>query len=78
MTTETMKALEVFYCYAQQDEPYRNELEKHLSILKRQGFIATWHYRKITAGTEWEREIDKHLNKSQLILLLVSPDVTVQ
>jgi tetratricopeptide (TPR) repeat protein len=74
MTTETMKALEVFYSYAQQDEPYRNELEKHLSILKRQGFLATWHYRKITAGTEWECEIDKHLNKSQLILLLISPD----
>lgn len=74
MTTEIMKAIEVFYSYAQPDEPYRNELEKHLSILKRQGFIATWHYRKITAGTEWEREIDKHLNKAQLILLLVSPD----
>jgi TIR domain-containing protein len=28
----------------------------------------------INAGTEWEREIDKHFNTSQIILLLISPD----
>ena len=33
-----------------------------------------WHDREITAGTEWEREIDTHLNSAQIILLLVSPD----
>jgi hypothetical protein len=74
MQAETTKAIEVFYSYAHQDELLRIELEKHLSILKRQGFIATWHYRKITAGVEWAHEIDAHLNTSQIILLLVSPD----
>ena len=33
-----------------------------------------WHDRNINAGDEWEREIDKHLDSAQIILLLVSPD----
>jgi len=33
-----------------------------------------WHDRDISAGTEWELEISKHLNEVQIILLLVSPD----
>ena len=74
MQAETTKAIEVFYSYAHQDELLRIELEKHLSILKRQGFIATWHSRKITVGVEWAHGIDAHLNTSQIILLLVSPD----
>src|SRR5260370_35842881 len=49
-------------------------LVKHLSVLKRQGIIDIWHDRNISAGTEWEREIDKHLNTAQIILLLISPD----
>lgn len=36
--------------------------------------IDTWHDRDISAGTEWEPEIQKHLNEAQIILLLVSPD----
>lgn len=67
-------AVEVFYSYAPQDEPLRRKLEKHLSIFKRQRLITDWHYRKVTAGAEWECEVDSHLNTAQLILLLVSPD----
>ena len=33
-----------------------------------------WHDRNISAGTEWEREINKHLNEADIILLLISPD----
>src|SRR5205823_1825905 len=42
--------------------------------LRRQGLISVWHDRNISAGTEWEREINAHLNTAQVILLLVSPD----
>ena len=42
--------------------------------LEMQGLIEMWHDRDISAGTEWEQEIIKHLNKAQIILLLVSPD----
>jgi DNA polymerase III delta prime subunit len=48
-------------------------LEIHLSLLRRQGFISEWHDRKIVAGMEREREIDEHLERASIILLLISP-----
>jgi hypothetical protein len=66
------KAIEVFFSYAHEDEKLRDQLEKHLSLLKRQGVITGWHDRKIGAGKEWHNEIDIHLNTSRIILLLIS------
>ena len=47
---------------------------KHLRTLERQEVISGWHDRKILAGEEWKGEIDEHLNKAHLILLLISSD----
>lgn len=66
--------INIYYAYAEQDEALRQELEKHLSTLRRQGLIADWHKHKILAGSERERAIDEHLNSAALILLLLSPD----
>ena len=74
MEREQIQAVEVFYSYAYRDEFLRNELEKHLMILSRQGRIINWHNHRITAGKEWAQEIDMHINTAQLILLLISPD----
>ncbi len=68
------KGIKIFFSYAHKDEDLRDELIKHLSEWKRQGLISIWHDRNINAGTEWQREIDIHLNTAQIILLLVSPD----
>ena len=67
-------AAEVFVAYAHRDEALRNELEVHLAVLKSEGLINLWHDRRIEAGTEWEGEIDEHLESAPVILLLVSPD----
>lgn len=64
----------VYLSYAHRDERYREELARHLSLLKRQGVIASWHDQNISAGAEWEREIDTYLNTADIILLLVTPD----
>jgi hypothetical protein len=66
--------IEVLISYSHNDELLRNELEKHLSILKRQKLISTWHDRKIGAGEEWKGQIDDHLNSAKIILLLISAD----
>jgi TIR domain len=68
------KHIEVFFSYSHRDEELRDELAKHLSILKRQGVISAWYDRDIAAGTEWATAIDHHLNSAQVILLLISPD----
>ncbi|HYU74251.1 MAG TPA: TIR domain-containing protein [Ktedonobacteraceae bacterium] len=64
----------IFYCYARCDEIYRQELEKHLSILRHQGIIREWHDREIVPGTNWAEEIDIHLSTASVILLLISSD----
>src|SRR5690348_9655501 len=74
MIAEPTAPIEIFICYAREDEKYRQSLEKQLRILKRQGFITIWHDREILPGTEWQSEIDRHLKSAQIILLLVSPD----
>jgi tetratricopeptide (TPR) repeat protein len=68
------KPIKVFFSYAHVDEGLRDELGKHLSNLKRQGVIESWHDRQITAGAEWADKIDKNLDEAQIILLLISAD----
>jgi hypothetical protein len=64
----------IFFSYSHEDEPLLFKLKTHLRPLQRVGLIELWYDRDISAGTEWEQEITKHLNTSQIILLLVSPD----
>lgn len=64
----------IAFCYAREDEALLNKLKAHLKPLQRQNLIDVWYDRDISAGTEWEREICKHLDTAQIILLLVSPD----
>ncbi|MEP7120104.1 MAG: TIR domain-containing protein [Byssovorax sp.] len=64
----------VFFCYAPEDEELRRELETHLALLSRQGFVRSWSARRIGAGAEWRGTIDQHLEEAELILLLVSAD----
>ena len=64
--------IEIFFCYAHEDEPLLNKLKHHLEALRRQGLIDVWYDRNISAGAEWAKEIDKHVNTAQIILLLVS------
>lgn len=65
--------IEVFFSYAHEDEELKDQLIKHLSMLRRQGIIRAWHDREITAGIEWAGEIDQHLESARIILLLISP-----
>ena len=64
----------VFFSYSHKDENLRDELEVHLSMLKREGLIDAWHDRRISAGDDFAGAIDSNLNSSDLILLLISPD----
>ena len=72
--TASSPPVEVFYSYAHEDEALRAELEKHLSLLRRQGVISGWHDRHIAPGTDWAYAIDEHLERASVILLLVSAD----
>jgi hypothetical protein len=64
----------VFISYAHADETYRDQLDKHLSILQRAGIVEIWHDRRLMAGDEWDHGIKSELERADIILLLVSPD----
>jgi tetratricopeptide (TPR) repeat protein len=66
--------VEVFYSFAEADAPLLEQLERHLSVLRHEEYISTWHKRQIAAGSDWRVELDRHLNAASLILLLISPD----
>lgn len=53
---------------------FREELERHLSNLRRQQVIISWSDREIAPGAEWRKEIDAQLKTADLILLLISAD----
>jgi hypothetical protein len=64
----------VFFSYCHADEALRDQIEKQLSLLKRQGVVETWHDRRIEAGQDFAAEIDLHIETDDIILLLVSSD----
>jgi hypothetical protein len=64
----------IFFSYSHADEGLRDHLEKHLSMLKRQAVISTWHDRRISAGSNLDHSISRELELADVILLLVSPD----
>ena len=65
--------LKVFISYSHRDEDWKNDLDMHLSTMKRQGLIDVWQDRKIAPGAEWDDEIKKRLEASHLVLILLSP-----
>ena len=65
--------IEVFFSYSHEDEKFRDQLDKHLSTLKKQGLL-TWYDREIAPGQLWNAAIDAHLNTASIILLLISPN----
>jgi hypothetical protein len=68
------RTIELFCAYSHRDTTLRDELEKHLTSSSRRGLISVWHDRRISGGTEWDGAIDEHLNRADIILLLVSAD----
>jgi 3',5'-cyclic AMP phosphodiesterase CpdA len=66
--------LEIFISYSHKDENLRDELSKHLALLRRQGIVRDWHDRRIGAGEDWKGTIDEHLNRADIIILLISAD----
>lgn len=74
MPSHTSEPIKIFVSSCIRDKNLCAELNQHLEILKRQGWIEAWHDGQIRAGEEWEKEIETHLNSAQIILLLISSD----
>lgn len=69
-----IQALKVFVSYSHADENLKNNLVQHLKPLERLGLIQGWHDRMIKPGEEFGEVISNELEKSHIVLLLVSVD----
>ena len=63
--------MKIFFCYAREDEPLLNQLKIYLEPMRRQSLIEMGYDRDISAGADWVKEIDNHLDTAQIILLRV-------
>jgi hypothetical protein len=69
---ETPTPIEVFCGYSSEDEYWYRVLEKHLALLRKQERILLWHPHLVVAGTPYQQEIEAHLNRASVIILLIS------
>ncbi len=67
------EGIKISCCYSPYDELFQQELVLHLSGLRQQKLIENIEICKIDARTSWENEIKLHLNKVDIVLLLVGP-----
>jgi len=68
------KTVNVFFCHAPQDEELRRKLETHLALLERGGAVASWNSGAVGAGADGRAEIERQMDRADIILLLVSAD----
>ena len=66
--------LHVFFSFASEDDAFRIQLEKSLSLLRREKLIESWNFRQLIGGDDWRGKIDRELERADIILLLVSRD----
>lgn len=68
------KVVNIFISYSLADKKYRDELVKHLEKTGITAQFNIWSDKDILPGENWENEIQRALEKAEIILLLVSPD----
>ena len=66
--------IKIFFSYCHADEGLRDELEKSLAMLKRQGHITSFHDRRILSGSDFDDSIDANMSDAHITLFLVSRD----
>lgn len=74
MVTDSDLSISVFISYSHKDERYRQELGTALASLRHEELISEWHDRQIQGGEQWDEKIKTQLEKSDIILLLLSAD----
>jgi TIR domain/Effector-associated domain 11 len=66
------KLISVFISYSKKDNELREELDTHLSGLRRRKIVSNWDDRHIIGGELWDETIQTKLKEADIILFLVS------
>jgi len=64
----------IFISYSHVDEHYKDELKKHLAILNYKVKATIWDDRLLEAGSNYNIQIDKAFEESNIFIMLISSD----
>ena len=64
----------LYISYAPEDEPFKNELIKHLAALVQNQLIKIWENKRLSIGSTRAEELRQRLQDSDIVLLLISAD----
>jgi len=70
--SDNQKGKHLFIMYDEQDEQWRDDLEEHLAMLRRNDEIDIWHEGKLQAGDVINDTIAQEIDEADIILLLVT------
>lgn len=65
-------AVEIFLSYSRKDEKLLQDFKIHLTSLRLSGYASLWHDGLIVPGQGWDDEIKENLDRSKIIILLIS------
>lgn len=68
------RPIEIFYSYSREDRELCEQMNRHLGFLKRNNVITAYNQMEVEAGLETQEEVRLHLDRADIILLLLSAD----
>ena len=71
---ERQGSVEIFCSYSHKDQAIRKKFDPIVEGLKNHQLVQIWHDGQIVAGSDWEKEINQHLESADIITFLVSAD----
>jgi internalin A len=64
---------QVFISYSHKDAEWMKKFSDPLNVMKQTDRLDIWSDERITSGQHWQEEIDAHIAKARVALLLVTP-----
>jgi hypothetical protein len=64
--------LKLFISYSHKDREWCDRLHAHLAGISKEALAEVWYDKRISAGSEWNAEIVRHLDEADIVLFLVS------
>lgn len=62
----------VFISYSRKDEKEKDLVLSHLGVLQQAGLTDVWSDDRISAGADWQKEIDLAISQARVAILLIS------
>lgn len=64
----------IFISYSKQDLKLVNKFIEHLTALQLDGKVSYWYCSELEAGSEWNDEIQKNFDESDIVCFMISPN----